>query len=1025
MSRALRYAPPLAGRDLILRPRLLGRLRSRFERPLTAVVAAAGFGKTTLLTQAVQENALSPVGEDHWLTCQRDDAAVSFLASGTLAALGVAVPVPEGPRAAAEAVAEVMWSAAPRHVSLVLDDAHLVGRASPGGHFVAALIEELPRNGHLVIASRPPLLLPVSRLLASGNAVVLREEDMHFRDEEVAAFAESRSVPAELLSGVGGWPALAELTATAGPSAVTGYVWEELLDRLPADRLRALAVLVAVGGADQEIAAALLGEDVCLRELLAGLPLVVRGGSGWWSLHGLWGAVLQDRLTRAEVASARRTAGRLLMRRRRYHDAMDLLADAEAWDEVRGLIVEVCEAGTPLVPPEVLEVWLGRLPPEVKDGPEGLLLAAMVAEPNSPDTAHQLLERAFAAAPHAADVAFACLNALVEVAFRRSDRREMKLFIERLIDLAAHGHERAAGWIALFRALLARSGAEVRAELAAPGLVSGAPLSPVQEWLRAHLLLLKLGDPEAAEPVARRAMAHTVPNLAVQFRCQVIESLRLRGRLDEAGQLLPDLLTGIDPAKVLTSPECITCAVVLLGVLGRDREADELLRRYRPHIASSSVAWAPIAGAVAEAFSRVSQGEEIEAAAALRAELHLGLARTQMVLQVSPAALPLLYVLVPEVRDRWDADPPAGCFAHVHQLVRALVALRDRGSLDEIGNLSPDARRIARAVLPAPWAAECAVGMLASGIDEGRPLVEDLGPRVRSTLRAWSSTAPAPVAATARRLLRDLPAVPAHRLELHVLGPMELRRDGVVVVAPELRRERVRRLIAYLLIHDRPTRGAVMADLWPDLDEAAAGRNLRVTLAYLHAVLEPDRGELDPPYFVRSTGPVLHLVVDGALEVDALAFEQYLDEAARLERQGAPSAALAAYQRAVGLWGSDYLPDVAGGEWLEWERERLRGRFVAAATRAGELLLARGETGQARALGERALRVDRWSENAYQLVVAALLDSDDRVAARRRLQQCLRALEELGVPPHPRTVALARRLGERRPDAPGTRLTPR
>ena len=78
MSRALRYAPPLAGRDLILRPRLLASLRSRFERPLTAVVAAAGFGKTTLLTQAVQENALSPVGEDHWLTCQCDDAAVSF-----------------------------------------------------------------------------------------------------------------------------------------------------------------------------------------------------------------------------------------------------------------------------------------------------------------------------------------------------------------------------------------------------------------------------------------------------------------------------------------------------------------------------------------------------------------------------------------------------------------------------------------------------------------------------------------------------------------------------------------------------------------------------------------------------------------------------------------------------------------------------------------------------------------------------------------------------------------------------------
>ena len=63
MSRALRYTPPLASRDLIVRPRLLDALRSRFERPLTAVVAPAGFGKTTLLGQAVSENALSPAGD--------------------------------------------------------------------------------------------------------------------------------------------------------------------------------------------------------------------------------------------------------------------------------------------------------------------------------------------------------------------------------------------------------------------------------------------------------------------------------------------------------------------------------------------------------------------------------------------------------------------------------------------------------------------------------------------------------------------------------------------------------------------------------------------------------------------------------------------------------------------------------------------------------------------------------------------------------------------------------------------------
>ncbi|MEX5716943.1 BTAD domain-containing putative transcriptional regulator [Geodermatophilus maliterrae] len=1017
MSRALRYAPPLTGRGLILRPRLLAPLHTRFERPLTAVVAAAGFGKTTLLAQAVQENALSPLGVDAWLTCQRDDAALSFLASGAIAALGVSAPAPDDPRTAAVTVAEAMWGAAPRHVALVLDDAHLVDPGSPGGSFLAALVEELPRNGHLVIASRPPLaVLPTARLLANGDAVVLREGDLQFGDDEVAAFAGARQVSPELLREIGGWPALAELTATAGPAAVSGYVWEELLARLPADRLRALALLVAVGGADEEIAATLLGEHVHLRELLDGLPLVVRGRSGWWSLHSLWGVVVRDLLTPAEVAGARRAAGRVLARRRRYHDAVELLTDAGAWDDVRDVVVEVCEVGTPLVPPDVLEAWLARLPPEVQDSPEGLLLAAMVAEPTNPDAAERLLERASAAAPHAAEVGFACLNALVEVAFRRSDRAQMKRFIERLTALAASGSERAEGWIALFRALLARSADEVRAHLAHPGLVSGAPLSPVQEWLRAHLLLLKLGEPEAAEAVARRAMAHAVPNLAVLSCCQVVESLRLRGRLDEAEHLLSALLGGIHPAKVLTSPETVSCAVVLLEVLGRSREADELLVRTRPAVAASSVAWAPVAGALAEAFCLASRGEEDRAAAVLRGVRHLGLARTQLALQVSSAALPLLYVLLPEARDVWDAEPPAGCLAHLHELARALAAFRDRGSVTEVAQLSPEVRRLARAVLPAPWTAELALGLLASGRDEvraeGRATVEDLGPRVRATLRARAGGPPGAVASAARRLLRELPATPAHRLSLRVLGPMELRRDGVVVSAPELRRERVRQLLAYLLVHDRPTRSAVTADLWPDLDEPAAGRNLRVTLAYLHTLLEPDRGELDPPYFVRSSGPCLHLEVDGALEVDARTFERDLDEAARLDRQGVPSAALPVYLRAVGLWRTDHLPDVPGGEWLDWERERLRGRFVAAAVRAGELLLARGDTGAARALGERALHVDRWSERAYQLVVAALLEAGDLVAGRQWSRRCLRALAELGVRPQPRTVALDRRLAD-------------
>jgi DNA-binding SARP family transcriptional activator len=1010
MSRPLRHAPPLPNRGPILRPRLLSRLQSRFDRPLTAVVAAAGFGKTTLLGQAVAENALSPIGEDRWLTCQRGDDALSFLATDVFAAVGLSRPVPEDPDEAALAVADALWSVAPRQVALILDDAHLIGSDTPGWRFVSALVDELPRNGHLVLASRYPLALPTSRQIAGGDAVVLGEDELQFREDELVAFADVRGIPRNSLADVGGWPALAELTATAGSSSVIGYVWEELLSQLSPERRRALAVLVSVGGADDEIARALLGPEVVLEELLDNLPLVLRSPSGWWSLHALWASALQHRLTPDEIAHARRTAGLILRRRRQYHDAMDLLIDASAWDEVRELILDVCEVFTALVPPDVLRAWLQHLPAEVQGTPEGLLLAAMAVEPTSPATAEKLLEQAVGAAAERAAVRYACLNALVLLAFWRGDRRQMEVLAAQLDELAGQGHPEAPGLVALIRAQLGRTAERVRAELAVPQLASGAPLGPVSDWLHAHIVLLRLGDPVGAEPLARRSLANTAPTMQAVSRAALVDSLRLQGRLGDAEQLLPELLPEITTSTVLCSPELVTCGVVLLSILNRHAEAGDLLRRLRPTLATSPVAWAASASALAEAFHQVSLGHDDAAAAALRQVLGQGLLRSRFVVQVSPAALPLLYVLVPEIRSRWDHSSPPGCFAAVLQVSHALVELRERGSLAAIKSLPPNAWRIGRVELPIPWATELALGMLAAGHDGGRQLLTSLGQAARAALRSQANSPVPTLATAARAVLRDTPAIPDYRLRLRVLGPMELRRDGVLVTAPDLRRERVRQLLAHLVMHRRPTRSALMAELWPELDESAASRNLRVTLAYLQNVLEPDRDDSDPPYFVRSSGAVLHLVVDGPLTVDALEFEQHVEQARELERQGALSAALSSYQRAIGLWGGDYLSDIPFDDQLQLERERLRATFVTIAVRAGHLLLARGDIAAAQTLAKRALAADTWSETAHQLLIAAHLAGGDLVNAKRSLLRCQGLLRELGVPPQQQTLRLARQL---------------
>src|SRR5439155_26959436 len=104
-----------------------------------------------------------------------------------------------------------------------------------------------------------------------------------------------------------------------------------------------------------------------------------------------------------------------------------------------------------------------------------------------------------------------------------------------------------------------------------------------------------------------------------------------------------------------------------------------------------------------------------------------------------------------------------------------------------------------------------------------------------------------------------------------------------------VRRSRVQELLAHLVAHGTVTREAVIADIWPELDEQAGRRNLRFTLTCQQRVLEPGRPSHHPAYFVRSEGDRLRLVVSDHLDVDVWRFRRWLDMAEGAE---SPAAAL-------------------------------------------------------------------------------------------------------------------------------------
>lgn len=110
-----------------------------------------------------------------------------------------------------------MWARSPREVALVLDDVHQVPAGSDGAGVLARLVAALPGNAHLVLSGREPPPVDLARLEVHGKVARLDASDLAFAGDELADFAVRRGVPGESLARSGGWPALAELAASAAP----------------------------------------------------------------------------------------------------------------------------------------------------------------------------------------------------------------------------------------------------------------------------------------------------------------------------------------------------------------------------------------------------------------------------------------------------------------------------------------------------------------------------------------------------------------------------------------------------------------------------------------------------------------------------------------------------------------------------------------------------------------------------------------------------------------------------------------
>ncbi|AFH60721.1 LuxR C-terminal-related transcriptional regulator [Paenibacillus caseinilyticus] len=406
----------------VLRSRLIARLNEGLHRKLTLVAAPAGSGKTTLVSEWVSACGRPAA----WLSLDEgENDPARFLAYLTAAVQTVEAKLGEGVLQALRSPQPppiesllTIWlndiATAADPFLLVLDDYHAI-HAKPAADLLAFLLDHLPPQMHLVLATREIPDLPLSRLRVRDQITELQAADLRFTLTEagdllnrVMGLSLSSADIAGLEARTEGWAAGLQLAGislqgqqdaagfiqsfTGSHRYILDYLVEEVLHRQP-EETQAFLLRTSIldrmcgplcdammrGAAGESQAPAVSGQETLERLERANLFLVALDQERrWYRYHHLFAELLRERLQRSlgvfAGSSADKAAAELHIRASAWYEAegleLEALQHAAAAHDVDRAARLVEGRGMPLLfrggAAPVIQ-WLDSLPPEELD----------------------------------------------------------------------------------------------------------------------------------------------------------------------------------------------------------------------------------------------------------------------------------------------------------------------------------------------------------------------------------------------------------------------------------------------------------------------------------------------------------------------------------------------------------------------------------------------------------------------------------------------------------------------------------